>query len=510
MNQLPDRTSVKSDFANHVWKVREGVSVRFSTEGNNYLMTVDRAGAARTRYQVTRTVGSRFNQFYIGVQTEGPEPAGQPTSTTEHKLPFGYWFRMKRWLPVNYFDVEALERYHNGSPAVLGVDVPVDFLPYTQNCLWCHNTYPEAYRLQKPDVLGFPDMAIDADLNALKAALPRESTKERSSSPSSVVPPDPDRDLVTLGISCESCHMGGREHALAEKQLYFFPANRHVRLNLIDPSKTFAGERKDPITIQGVCAQCHSAEVPTFPNGAGMRNSRESADMRCGSCATQIRCVNCHEPHTAGEPSGGPPSLRHLEACTRCHSQYAGLEQAAAHARHSHETGVTCLDCHMPRYNQGINEVVRTHRISAPVEEAMVSSGSPNACNICHLDKSTRWAIEELKAGWGRRLPFPSGTVTASVHLEQPAGKLWLSSPHPATRLIATQAHARSPLGKANLTEVMDALNDPTPSNRSFALFAVERILGRSLSTRDIDIVAPAAERQRQIEVLKSGVKGIR
>ena len=42
------------------------------------------------------------------------EPAGDRVYTEEHKLPFGYWFRMKRWLPADYFDVgedaDALQR----------------------------------------------------------------------------------------------------------------------------------------------------------------------------------------------------------------------------------------------------------------------------------------------------------------------------------------------------------------------------------------------------------------
>jgi len=45
----------------------------------------------------------------------------------------------------------------------------------------------------------------------------------------------------------------------------------------------------------------------------------------------------------------------------------------------------------MPRYTQGIEDLVRTHRISRPVEESMVARDSANACNLCHLDKPLSW-----------------------------------------------------------------------------------------------------------------------
>src|ERR1700686_992592 len=104
MNQLAHAGSIKGDFANHAWTVRPGYTVTFTTNGNDYLMTIDRPGDQRTQYKVTRTVGSRFIQYYIGVQTEGAEPAGDAVYTTERKRPCGYCFRMKGWLPLGYFD----------------------------------------------------------------------------------------------------------------------------------------------------------------------------------------------------------------------------------------------------------------------------------------------------------------------------------------------------------------------------------------------------------------------
>lgn len=513
MNQLPTKAAVKGDFANHVWKVRPGYAVTFSTEDGSYFMTVNRPAEPRTRYKVTRTVGSRFMQFYIGVQTEGPNPGDKPVFTTEHRLPFAYWFRMKRWLPQDYFDVgdDEPEELADGYPVVGGVDAKTSFIAYTDSCVQCHNTYPHAYRLFRPGVGGFPDAVLDPDRRALSAALASHKRVAPTADAFEDLPYrlDPNKDLVTVGISCESCHLGGREHATLQKDIAFFPANPHLSLTSRTEEKPFTGKRRNPATSQGICAQCHSAvAVSSHPNGSRTRNSAEARDLLGGACATKIRCVTCHEPHTPGIPSGGPTQPAHLAACTQCHPQYAAPEQAAAHSRHAAATGVDCLDCHMPRISQGIDEVSRTHRISMPVEQSMISTASLNACNLCHLDKPVRWSLAEMKRGWGRDI-VPLDTTPPDC-LDQPAGQMWLKSSRSIDRIVAIDAYARSPLWKSHVPQVLRALNDENTVNRSFGLIALERILGRPVAVSEIDILAGPVQRRKQIEGLQGVLEGRR
>jgi hypothetical protein len=86
MNQLPGKDTVRGDFGGPTLRLTNGTA-RFTTDGDGYRMAVERDGRSLRRYRVTRTVGSRFIQFYIGVQTEGPEPAGHGVYE-EHLLPF--------------------------------------------------------------------------------------------------------------------------------------------------------------------------------------------------------------------------------------------------------------------------------------------------------------------------------------------------------------------------------------------------------------------------------------
>jgi hypothetical protein len=507
MNQWANAVSVKGDFANHVWTVRPGYTVTFTTKANDYFMTVDRPSKERTQYKVMRTVGSRFVQYYIGVQTEGPQRAGDEVYTTEHKLPFGYWLRMKRWLPLAYFDVgeDADELLADGYPLVDGVDAPSKIVPYADTCVHCHNTYPHAYRLFRSNLAGFPDAVITPEMKALSASLADKVTVAPTRQAFAYLPfmVDPNKDLVTMGISCESCHLGGREHANLKKDISFFPTSPHVSVKAKSAAKTFTGKRRDPATSQGICAQCHSsrAEV-THPSGARIRNSGEALDLSSGACATQIRCTTCHEPHTPGVPSGGIDPPQHLDACMSCHEKYSTAEQNAGHSRHPETANVNCMDCHMPRISQGLNEISRSHRIALPVEPSMISKGAPNACNLCHLDKSVRWTLDELKRGWGKTIePLAQ---TPAEFLDKPAGKVWMKSSQSITRMVAVNAYARTGLWKANVPEVLDSLNDSNTTNRSFGLFAVERILGRPLAATQIDILAGPAQRSKQAELLRA------
>jgi hypothetical protein len=498
MNQLPGKDSVKGDFADHVWTIAPGYTVTFTTEGGDFLMTVERPGKHRVQYKVTRTIGSRFMQFYVGVQTDGPEPAGDKLYTTEHRLPFAYWFRMKRWMPNDYFDVgdDWSESLVDGRPEVDGVDAKPNFNVFTENCLHCHNTYPHAYRIWRKTLRGFPGAVMTPDRDALRAALPARAQKSEvfEDLPHTI---DAHKDLITVGISCESCHMGGREHAIEKKKISFFPTSPHVTMTSKTLDRPFTGKRRNPVTSQGVCAQCHSAAtVVAHPNGARIRNSSESIDMLQGACSSQITCVTCHEPHTAGVPSGGPTLPEYVEACVKCHEKFGTEQQQAAHSRHSNK--VDCLDCHMPRLNQGIDEISRTHRICLPVEQSMISKGAPNACNLCHLDKTVRWTMDELRKGWQQDMqPLKD---TKPEFLDAPAGKTWLKGPTLINRMVALDAYSRSPLWKSNIPEIAETLNDANPTRRAFALIGIERMLGRPVGVREIDIMAGPAQRQKQID----------
>ena len=107
--------------------------------------------------------------------------------------------------------------------------------------------------------------------------------------------------------------------------------------------------RGSAYVVNSICRQCHTAHSTRYPNAASVDNSGEARDLMQGACASQIRCVDCHNPHLPGPTVGAAPDREeHIEACLGCHDQYRQAGPAEAHTGHAASSGVTCLDCHMP------------------------------------------------------------------------------------------------------------------------------------------------------------------
>jgi hypothetical protein len=60
----------------------------------------------------------------------------------------------------------------------------------------------------------------------------------------------------------------------------------------------------------------------------------------------------------------------------------------------------------MPKIEETIADVnVRAHTFKFITPAQSDASKIPNACNLCHADKTTAWATEALK-GWRDRSPW--------------------------------------------------------------------------------------------------------
>ena len=178
MNQLPNQQSVKGDF-NCELTLPTG-KVEFKTEKDEqgkrlYKMYVykDSDSHPFREYVVTKTVGSRYIQSYIGKQIRGPEPKTH-NIYREHKLPFGYWFKIRQWLPEIYFNTHDSETLHEGVAVTKSIDLEPRVVPYTENCMNCHNTLSYAYRIYHEPYVGFPDAVVASTIEPLARALSNE------------------------------------------------------------------------------------------------------------------------------------------------------------------------------------------------------------------------------------------------------------------------------------------------------------------------------------------------
>ena len=478
----------------------DGGTVVFDRIDGDFAMTLSRRGAVH-RFRVTRTIGSRFQQMYIGVLVEGPDSFDALIEAgTEVKLPFGYWIKRKQWLPFTYLEGDGPRPEYTSTGERTPFDDMYDprgFGRWDQTCIWCHNTYPYVQRLQNGKLVGFPKEEI-----SLKSLTAEQPSRLRHS------PRLPPSELITLGISCETCHFGGREHALEERKVRFLPSGDDVDFPKAT-TELIATARESPYVINSICHQCHRANGSLYPGRASIDNSAEVPDLLSGGCASEIKCTDCHNPHKPGPTVRNAPDRReHIEACLRCHEKYRAEDAAEAHTRHSSESQVSCLDCHMPRIVNGLANVIRTHQISSPTNERMFGAAAPNACNLCHLDRSTLWTLASLETLWGLKVEPSEKWKPRYGGLDGPTGIAWLRHSHPIVRRVAADAYARSPLGEATLPWILSILNDTYATNRMFGLLAIERIVGRRLGESEYSPMASPSVRVEQVAALREALTG--
>jgi len=172
----------------------------------------------------------------------------------------------------------------------------------------------------------------------------------------------------------------------------------------------------------------------------------------------KMSCLSCHDMHP--DQSDGRPrdqwaddqmklDMRSNKACLQCHQEYNSDEKLAMHTHHSAgSSGSSCYNCHMPHTTLGLMKAMRSHTIDSPNVATTVDTGRPNACNLCHLDKSLAWTAEHLEQWYGTtspKLSKPEKEIASSIRwiLKGDAGQRAIAGWHfgwaPAQQASGTQ-----------------------------------------------------------------------
>jgi predicted CXXCH cytochrome family protein len=224
--------------------------------------------------------------------------------------------------------------------------------------------------------------------------------------------------LVEVGIGCESCHGGSREHVdNVERKPSFEIRSSFVRA-LPSPWEAVHHAPTRVRAINRACARCHQVLFSRYPFTweGGRRNadaggshisSGEARDFLLGGCSSAMNCASCHDPHAADSPERllalETPSKNDL--CLGCHSQYKAREALRAHAHHDPTgSGGACINCHMAKKNMGLGyALTRYHRIGSPTDASRVERDRPLECALCHADKTTNQLVSAMERFWGKR-----------------------------------------------------------------------------------------------------------
>lgn len=485
MNADADNQTVLGDFDDKSLALQGGLFT-MTREGDERFMRMQKGNIDRT-FRITRTIGSRVVQFYVAKQSAGsPLRSGPGADAPEDELimPVGYWITRKKWIPAyDVFDFVDQDQPQSGFDLFENFQAKA----YYQHCTLCHTTIAEGLRLlwdTYPPPVGKPQHHVEAEqliaplFAGIERPLPHPDARMRTYQAENelllITGGFQADQTVALGISCEACHLGGRIHASegAAKPPRFAASSPHVRRE----GEPELGFGRTPQNINLTCGRCHSAKRELLPCGASSKNSAEFRDGLAGHCYSQMKCTHCHDPH--GETNSSPVAIE--SACLNCHQQLAAPAARAAHTRHSAGSeGDRCVSCHMPRITEGLESLTRTHQITSPTE-AQFEKGDVNACNLCHLDRSHRWTLNNLSLWYGSQFNLPA-IATAWKSLERPAGWEYVESDNKFVRRIGV---ATAGLRNAKWLAVgtLRELDSPELIHRQFAQDALETLLEKDLS----------------------------
>lgn len=231
--------------------------------------------------------------------------------------------------------------------------------------------------------------------------------------------------MAEMSVSCESCHGPMKDHVGWQEKPPVSGAK--------DPTiKKFTRNQ----TLE-TCAACHArrAEITGdlipgesfydhfsltvtdqtetfYPDGQVHDEDYEfTAFTSSRMHAAGVTCIDCHDPHT------GKRLVQGNQLCMNCHAggradfPTTPVINPTAHSHHGIDsTGNLCTSCHMPVTTYMERHPRHDHGFRIPDPKLTKEFNVPNACNRCHNDKDTDWAIDAYKSFYGEKPDRPSHT----------------------------------------------------------------------------------------------------
>ncbi|MFQ5416644.1 MAG: multiheme c-type cytochrome [Myxococcota bacterium] len=519
MTQVASPQSVIPRFENQEIEV-EGRRYRLLREGDDFFVEMDDPRepglGRRVTRQIVLTTGSHIQQIFW-------YSSGQDRRMAH--LPIAYLIDEERWIP-------RLSAFLTVIPSTEEKYAYIGEGAWNVTCLACHTTR------SRPKVLA-----------------------------SSFV----DTDFVELGIACEACHGPGLDHIRANQN----PLRRYSQYSRDEPDETVVQAEFLPHELASQpCGQCHgiarrrnhahqrwnewgasyvpgddlrdfrilisprnrtNPEVrqilrdPSFApedsywsDGMVRVGGREFNGLIDSPCYQrgELACMSCHVLHQEPDDPRPPKEwANHLmksdmggdEGCLQCHTGIA--DRVAQHSRHTvGSSGSRCYNCHMPYTTYGLLKAIRSHTIDSPTVRESLDTGRPNACNLCHLDRTLAWSATHLERWYGQ--PRPELTEDEQ---QVAASLLWMLRGDAGQRALAAWAMGWPPAQEASGSDwmgpfVAQLLDDPYDAVRFIAARSLRGLAG--YEGFPYDFIDPPAKRakapERAVTAWRSGRDGAR
>jgi len=239
--------------------------------------------------------------------------------------------------------------------------------------------------------------------------------------------------MAEMTVGCEACHGPMKDHVEWQKTpppgYSKEDLENNKKLGLSDPTV----KRQTRDQMLDTCGACHSrrAEVTGdlipgepyhdhfslvvtdetdtyYPDGQVRDENYAFASFLSSRMHhVGVRCGDCHEPHSNKRLIPGNM------LCMRCHM--GGTEPPApvinpdTHSPCTPGTpGHDCTSCHMPQTTYMQRHPRHDHGFTIPDPLLTREFGIPNACNRCHTDKDTEWAVKAADDFYGEKLNRPT------------------------------------------------------------------------------------------------------
>ena len=533
MTRAAEQTEIRARFDGAQFRLGRDVAT-VEQRGSERFLEIQGSAAPR-RYRVTKVIGGRHREDFVGVQVSGggagetveedaesPSAGSESATGRERVLPLSWVYATSSWRYKGY-SVMLPER-----PALRAGPV------WAATCIGCHNTLPYL-TLAYDDLLGptapayqgsvhdgllpearlWPPRVKDED--GLKRAVaseiellggPKKAAAEHASlgrvlgaAIATTRRGLGAEHLVELGVGCESCHYGAREH-LADTAV-------HPSFGVESPLFEMAprgGVPERAEQINRTCAHCHSVLLSTYPwtweggrrgdalPGGSSTNSGEGRDFLLGGCSRELACSNCHDPHAEDSPDrlAQLATPRGNALCAGCHQQYSSEAALSAHTHHAAgSAGSVCIECHMPRKNMGLDyRLTRYHRIGSPTDPERVLGDRPLECALCHADRSVESLTVDMERWWNKSYSREAlrELYGADLSANALARTLERGKPHEQAVAIATFGDQRV---QSALPLLLPQLTHEYPLVRFYAKAAIERI---TLQPLPVDVNGSATQ----------------
>ena len=300
------------------------------------------------------------------------------------------------------------------------------------------------------------------------------------------------------GINCETCHG---------------PAEEHIRVCEAEPKGTVPKDLK--LTRGGrdfsreqnnaTCSSCHAKAVVLtdtfqpgdrffdhfglvtlenpdyYPDGRDLGENYTYTSWLMSPCVKsgKLDCLHCH---TSSGRYKFKAEEKANQACIPCHKEK--VDNPTEHTHHKADSsGNKCIACHMPMTD--FARMRRSdHSMLPPTPAATITFNSPNACNLCHKDKTPQWADDWVRK-WRKR-DYQEAVLHRAELIDSARKRDWSRLPAMleyltskdrdeifATSLIRLVQASGDP---RVLSALLKAIKDPSPLMRSAAATALQNV----------------------------------